>query len=162
MIKRIIKRIKETNIAKLFNAKGTIKLLEEEKEGWLKEKQALIDKNRVLNLKVGRNEKHEKKLTDYKKEIDELKVLLEVEKQQRQESVAINDELTSELFDKTLELSKYKIQCEEYEHQIKDLKSDRYLIKKIPSGRTPNTNKTKISNPMPSSVVRYMRNEYGE
>ena len=160
-IKKIGKRIKETNLYKLLDAKNTIKKYEEEKGKWEEERKKLIDKNRVLNLQNKRQDKQDKKAADYQNEIDDLMVQLEVANQQKQESIAINDELTSELFNKTLELSKYKIQCEEYERQIEDYKTEgRYLVKKIKPGRTPNTIKTKISKPMASSVVRYMKNEY--
>ena len=52
------------------------------------------------------------------------------------------------------------MQIAEYKAQIKDLKSDRYLIRKIPAGRTKNTNKTKISRPMSNNVVKFMRGEH--
>ena len=160
-IKKIEKRIKESYLYKLLDAKNTIKKYEEEQGKWEEERKKLIDKNRVLNLQNKRQDKQDKKAADYQKEIDDLIVLLEVANKQKEESMAISDELTAELFNKTLELSKYKIQCEEYEKQIEDYKTEgRYLVKKIKPGRTPNTNKTKISKPMASSVVRYMRNEY--
>lgn len=50
-----------------------------------------------------------------------------------------------------------EIQIKSLEEEIKDLKSDRYLIKKIPSGRPPKTQKTKISLPMKPSVRRHMK-----
>ena len=54
----------------------------------------------------------------------------------------------------------YEKQVKELTSQISELKSDRYLIKKIPSGKTPNTNKTKISMPMKSSVRRFMKENF--
>ena len=71
-----------------------------------------------------------------------------------------NSELLSKLFSLDLEMKSLKIQIEEYEAQIKDLKSDRYLIRKIKSGKTPNTVKTKVSKPMSANVTRYMRGEH--
>ena len=52
------------------------------------------------------------------------------------------------------------MQLELKDEEISELKSDRYLIKKIPSGRKPNTNKTKISKPMSARVTKYMRGEH--
>lgn len=68
--------------------------------------------------------------------------------------------LNVELFDTKNKLATANIQKEEYEAQINELKSDRYLVKKIPSGKTPNTNKTKISRPMSKNVVKFMRSEH--
>ena len=51
-------------------------------------------------------------------------------------------------------------QVRELTNQVADLKSDRYLVKKVPSGKTPNTNKTKISMPMKSSVRRFMKENF--
>ena len=59
------------------------------------------------------------------------------------------------------EMLSYKIQCEEYEKQIEDYKTEgRYLVKKLKPGRTPNTIKTRVVKPMSSNVVRYMRDEH--
>lgn len=159
-VKQIKKRIKETYLYKLLNAKNIIKKLEEEKEEIEIERRCLIDKNRILNLQIKRQDKQEKKTAEYKKQINDLNALLEKEKQETAKIINENQQLASDLFQTILDKGKYKIQCEEYAKQIEDLKSDRYLIKKIPSGRTPNTNKTKISKPMPNNVVKFMRDEH--
>lgn len=65
----------------------------------------------------------------------------------------------------TKENNKLKKQVEECTKEINDLKakindlqSDRYLIKKIPSGRTKNTIKTKIkSSNKESSAIKYVK-----
>ncbi len=47
----------------------------------------------------------------------------------------------------------------ELEQEITDLKSNRYLVKTIPSGRKPNTIKTKVKQSIKPSVQRYMKNQ---
>lgn len=72
----------------------------------------------------------------------------------------LNNELLTKSFNLELELKSKEVQIKEYELEIEDLKSDRYLIKKIPAGRTKNTIKTKVSKPMSANVTKYMRSEH--
>lgn len=69
----------------------------------------------------------------------------------------------------TKEINKLKKLVEQYEKEtsdlkakISDLQSDRYLIKKIPTGRTKNTIKTKIAPPMKSNVRRFMKENFDD
>ena len=71
------------------------------------------------------------------------------------------EQLENQLFETNQELVRYKIQCEEYENQIRDYRTEgRYLVKKVKSGRTPNLIKTKVSKPMSANVTKYMRGEH--
>lgn len=69
----------------------------------------------------------------------------------------------------TKEINKLKKQIEELQIQNIDLKAkleesmtDKYLVKKVPSGRKPNTIKTKVSAPMSSTVRKYMKEAFDE
>ena len=153
-------KIKKSNLVRLINFKATIK---------------------GLNDKIGDLEEEKKQLSDIKKKLEsELKKITKIAnkvpsmedvikgadkslKEKVKENKNLNDliaDLKSDLFNKELELETANAQLEEYKLQIKDLKSNRYLIRKIPSGKTPNTNKTKVSRPMSSNVTRYMRGEH--
>ena len=44
--------------------------------------------------------------------------------------------------------------------QVEELKSERYVVKKVPCGRTPNLNKTKVSKPMNPAVSRFMKENF--
>lgn len=160
-IENILDKIKKSNFVRLIKSKSIIKDLENQIGDLVKEKQALIDKNRILNLENKRFDRHEKKTNEFKKEIKELNNLLETSKKFIKILKDSQSKLECELFETQQEMARYKIQCEEYEHQIENYKTEgRYLIKKVKSGRTPNTIKTKISKPMSGNVVRYMRDEH--
>ena len=156
----ISKRIKKSNLVRLIKSKSIIKdlndkigVLEKEKhelnneiralKNEVKELTKIADKVPSLELVVESSDKSIKEKMETIKELDEKRVALE-----------------SQLFETNLELSSIKIQIEEYENQIKELKSNRYLVRKIPSGRTPNTVKTKVSKPMSARVTKYMREEH--
>ena len=165
MLKEKFKEVKEkvskSNLVKLLKSKTIIKELENKIGELGKEKEKLIDANRTLNLEIKRFDKYEKKTTEFKKEIRELDVLLEDTTKELELQKKAKLELESKIFELNHELSKYKIQCEEYEAVIKDYKTEgRYLIKTLKPGRTPNTIKTRVSKPMTGSVVRYMRGEH--
>lgn len=153
-------KIKKSNLARLINSKTIIK---------------------GLNDKIGALEIEKKKLSDIKKKLEnDLKKVTKIAdkvpsmedvikgadkslKDKIEENKNLNDliaELKSDLFNKELELGTANAQLEEYKLQIKDLKSDRYLIRKIPSGKTPNTIKTKVSRGMSANVTKYMRGEH--
>lgn len=159
-MKNIIEKIKKTNIVKLLKFRTIIKDLENKLGDLEEENQRLIDSVKVLDLDNKKLEKAANKVSKLEMQLKETnKSIKDKDKKNKKlEEERIN--LESKLFENTLELKSVKIQLEEYEDQIKDLKSDRYLIRKIPSGKTPNTNKTKISKPMSSRVTKYMREEH--
>lgn len=164
---KIQKRIKKSNFVQLLKHRAIIKELKQ-KIGDLEEKEKTLN-NEILNLRI---EKRELKKTadrvpslelvilssdkSIKDKINENNQLKDNNKKLEEKAL----ELDTKLFEKDLELKSSKIQVEEYESQIKDLKSNRYLIRKIPSGRTPNTVKTKVSKPMSARVTKYMREEH--
>lgn len=154
-------KIKKSNFTRLLKSKTIIKELENKIGELGREKQELIDRNKSLNLEIRKYDRQEKKAAEFKKEIKRLEVLWNNEVFEKNQ---ISQELLNtqtELFNTKLELGKYKVQCESYEQQINDYKTEgKYLIKKVPTGRTPNTIKTKISKPMAANVVKYMREEH--
>ncbi len=159
-MKNIIEKIKKSNIVKLLKFKTIIKDLENKLGDLEEDNQRLIDSIKVLDLDNKKLEKAANKVSKLEMQLKETNKSI---KDKTKENKKLEEErinLESKLFENTLELKSVKIQLEEYEEQIKDLKSDRYLIRKIPSGKTPNTNKTKISKPMSSRVVKYMREEH--
>ncbi len=159
-INKIKKRINKLSLVKLIKFRSTIKDLNEKIEGLEKDKQELNDKITGLDLKL-------KELKELENKVPSMELIIESSdaslKEKMQENNKLKEDilkLKNELFDAKHELASANIQKQEYEAQIKDLKSDRYLIKKVPSGRKPNTNKTKISRPMSSRVTKYMRGEH--
>ena len=156
----ISKKIKKSNVARLLRFRATINDLENKIQQLERDKQLLIDKVNAANIKLQRLEELENKLPSM--EI----VIKSSDKSIKNKMIEINQlkdekvKLQSELFEAGLELGIAYAQMEEYKLQIQDLKSDRYLIKKIPSGRKPNINKTKISKPMSARVTKYMRGEH--
>ena len=165
MLKEKYKEIKEkvykSNLVKLLKSKTIIKELEQRIGELVKEKQDLIDANRTLNLEIKKYNKQEKRASEFKKEIKELDSLLEDTTKEVELQKKAKLELECKIFELNQEVAKYKIQCEEYEHQIEDYRTEgRYLIKTLKPGRTPNTIKTRVAKPMTGSVVRYMRGEH--
>ncbi len=160
LFKKIKKRIEKSNIAKFIMFKKIINDLEKKIGVLEKDKQKLNDRVRKLNLEVNRLEEYENKVPSMELVIASSDKSL---KNKMEEIKKLQDDklnIQNELFKVKMELACSNIQKEEYEAQIEDLKSDRYLIRKVPSGRTPNTNKTKISKPMSGNVTRYMRGEH--
>ncbi len=155
-----VKKIKKLGIVKMLNYKSKI--------GYLNDKISKLNKE-IINLKdLNIQNQIERNILDKEqKKILKLENLIELSDKSLKEKIAKikelenqNSELLSKLFNLDLEMKSLKIQIEEYEAQIKDLKSDRYLIRKIKSGKTPNTVKTKVSKPMSANVTRYMRGEH--
>jgi len=160
IFKNIQKRVEKSNLVRLIKFKSIIKELNDKIGDLEKEKKSLNDEITRLNLDV-------KKLEPLANRVPSLELVIEESDKSIKEKIEeINKldekrlELETDLFNKDLELKKYIIQTEEYKAQIEDLKSDRYLIRKVKSGRTPNTNKTKISKPMSARVTNYMRGEH--
>lgn len=156
----ISKKIKKSNVAKFLKFRATISDLENKIEELKRDKQLLNDKINHDNIQLQRLDELENKVPSMEIVIASSdksikNKMLEIE-QLKEEKV----KLQSDLFQAKLELGTANAQMEEYKMQIEDLKSDRYLIKKIPSGRKPNTNKTKISKPMSARVTKYMRGEH--
>ena len=161
MLKELKEKINKLNIVKLLKFKTIIKELEQRIGELGKEKEELIDTNRSLKLEIKKYDKQEKRTSEFKKEIKELDSLLEDATKEVELQKKAKLELECKIFELNQEVAKYKIQCEEYEHQIEDYKTEgRYLVKIIKPGKTPNTIKTRVSKPMAGSVVRYMRGEH--
>lgn len=156
----IQKRIKKANIVYLLKSKTIIKELENKIGDLGKEKQDLIDKLRNLNSEKEKYELEANKVPNLIEKVKKNNKSIKQKTEQNKELEKIKLDLEIKLFESNQELARVKIQLEEYEAQIKDLKSDRYLIRKVRAGRTPNTNKTKISKPMSAKVTNYMRNEH--
>ena len=155
-----VKKIKKLGIVKMLNYKSEI--------GYLNDKISKLNKE-IIDLKdlniqnqIERNilDKEQKKILKFENLIELSDKSLKEKITKIKELENQNSELLSKLFSLDLEMKSLKIQIEEYEAQIKDLKSDRYLIRKIKSGKTPNTVKTKVSKPMSANVTRYMRGEH--
>lgn len=155
-----VKKIKKLGIVKMLNYKSEI--------GYLNDKISKLNKE-IIDLKdlniqnqIERNilDKEQKKILKFENLIELSDKSLKEKITKIKELENQNSELLSKLFNLDLEMKSLKIQIEEYEAQIKDLKSDRYLIRKIKSGKTPNTVKTKVSKPMSANVTRYMRGEH--
>ena len=83
------------------------------------------------------------KIIDLEKEIKSLKIK--------------NGLLNKQKFEMETKYKEIKIQSEEYEKQIEDLKSDKYLVKKIKADKTKSKIKTTIQKPMKQSVVKFMK-----
>lgn len=160
ILKKYIKRIKKSNLVYLIKSRSIIKGLNEKIGDLEKDKEKLNDKVTALNNEI-------KELSKIADRVPSLELVIESSDKSIKEKIEENKkleekriELETQLFNTRSEAIMYKIQIEEYEAQIKDLKSDRYLVKKIKPGRTPNTNKTKISKPMSARVTKYMRGEH--
>lgn len=163
MLKEIKEKIDKSNLVKLLKSRTIIKELGNHIGELVKEKQELIDRNRILNLNIKKYDKQEKRAAEYKQDIRELDVMLEDSTKEMELLKKAKLELESKIFELNQEVARYKIQCEEYEHQIEDYRTEgRYLIKKIKPGRTPNTIKTRISKPMAGNVIAYMRGQHEE
>lgn len=155
-----VKKIKKLGIVKMINYKDDIKKLTDEKQKLEKEIRDLKDlynANKINKKQLDNAKIKIASLEDIVKASDKaikghIKRIKELDK--------VNDTLLDKSFKLELEIKSKEIQLEEYKLEIKDLKSDRYLIRKIPAGRTPKTIKTKVSKPMSGNVTRYMRGEH--
>lgn len=160
LLNKISKRIKKSNFIRLLKSKSIIKDLTDKVGDLEKDKQKLIDEVRSLNNKIEILEEQANRVQSMELIIEKADKSIKEKNEKIKELDDKRIELETELFNLKLELAKANIQLEEYEFQIADLKSNRYLIKKVKPGRTPNTNKTKISKPMSSRVTKYMRGEH--
>lgn len=157
---KILKKIKQSNLAKLLMSRSKIKELNEKVGVLVKDKEKLIDKISILELEKNKLESENNRIPSLELIIEsaDKSIKDELKKNKLLEDNRIK--LENELFETKQELARVNIQLELRDDEIKELKSDRYLIKKIPSGRKPNTNKTKISKPMSARVTKYMRGEH--
>lgn len=156
----ISKKIKKSNVVRFLRFRATINDLENKIEELKKDKQLLNNKINKANIRLERLDELESKIPSMELVIASSDKSI---KNKIKEIVELKEEkvkLQSELFETKLQLGTANAQKEEYEAQIKDLKSNRYLVRKIPTGRTKNTIKTKISKPMSGNVTRYMRGEH--
>ena len=154
----VLKQIKKSNLVGLLRSKAIIKELNEKIGDLELEKRQLNDIKTVL-------ENNLKKVTKIANKVPSMEEIIKgADKSLKaKENKNLNDliaDLKKDLFNKELELGTANAQLEEYKLQIEDLKSNRYLVKKIPSGRTPKTIKTRVSRGMSGNVIRYMRGEH--
>lgn len=147
-------KLKKSNLVRLIKSKSIIKELNDKIETLEKEKQKLNDK-------VGKLDIENKELEKEANRVPSLELIIEGADKSIKEKLIENKELEekrleleTKLFETNQELASVKIQLEEYKTE------GRYLIKKVKSGRPPNTIKTKISKPMSSRVTKYMRGEH--
>ena len=130
------------------------------KKDYLKE----AEKNILLLAAIDNREKIIKELEiknkNYENKIDELtSENYDLHKKIKQEQGAKggltknNNKLKKEVVELQKEVENLKAKLEES-------MTDKYLVKKIPSGKTPNTIKTKVSSPMKASVRKYMKEEF--
>ena len=159
-----LKKIKKWEIVKMLNYKEEINKLNNKLEIANSEIRDLTD---LSNLYKRDRNRLERQLEKTKIRIASQEEIVDASDKTIKKYIERIKELETEhdvLLDKAFNLElegKYKqVQIEEYEAQIKDLKSDRYLVRKLPAGKTPNTVKTKISKPMSARVTKYMRGEH--
>ena len=145
----------------MFTYKSEIKRLETIISELEEEKRNLNDLLYVA--KVDQKELDEKKI-----KIASLEQILEGANKTSKENLEklkeinkLNEELLTKVFNLELEIKTKNVEVENYKLIIKDYQTEgRYLVKKVKPGRKPNTIKTKISKPMASNVVKYMREEH--
>ena len=91
-------------------------------------------------------------------EINNLKLELGLTKEKLKSANTSKGGFTKEINKLKKEKEQYEIEIQDLKAKIKDLESDRYLIRKIPSGRTKNTIKTKIkSSNKESNAIKYVK-----
>ena len=160
-LNNISKRIKKTNIVQILKSRTIIRELENKIGELGKEKQELNDEIRTLNKEITQLSKQANKVPSLELIVESSDKSLKEKIKQIEELEDKRCELENKLFESNLELGNIKIKLELCEEKIKDYKTEgRYLVKKVRSGKTPNTNKTKISRPMSRNVVKYMREEH--
>lgn len=68
------------------------------------------------------------------------------------------NKLNSKLEEKDTEIKEFKKQIKELEKKLEESMTDKYLVKKIPSGRIP-VAKSKLKPAMKPAVLKYMQNQ---
>ena len=75
----------------------------------------------------------------------------------------MNDDEIGDLKSKLNDLqNRYESLNQDYNNlqkKYEDSMTDKYIVRKIPSGRTPNTIKTKVSKTVKSNITNYMKKE---
>lgn len=156
-----VKKIKKWGIVKMINYKDEIKKLNDiilEKEHGIRD---LRDLNYIYRLNRDELEKAKIKIASLEDIVKGSDKTLKEYVKRIKELDKENDSLLTKSFNLELQIKSKNMQIQQYEEQINDYRTEgRYLVKKVRAGRTPNTNKTKISSPMKSSVIKYMREEH--
>lgn len=155
-----LKKIKKWGIVKMINYKEEIKKLNDEILDLKDDIKKLRDLNYTYKLDREELELAKIKIKSLEDVVNASNKSIKDKLKRIKELDSVNNQLLTKTFNMELEIKFKEVQIEEYKLQIEDLKSDRYLIKKIPSGRTKNTIKTKVSKPMSANVTRYMRSEH--
>ena len=155
-----LKKIKKWGIVKMINYKEEIKILNDEILDLKKENEKLRDLNYIYKLDREELELTKIKIKSLEDVVNASNKSIKDKLKRIKELDSVNNQLLTKTFNMELEIKSKEVQIEEYKLQIEDLKSDRYLIKKIPAGRTKNTIKTKVSKPMSARVTKYMREEH--
>lgn len=155
-----LKKIKKWGIVKMINYKDEINFLNNEIECLEQDIKSLRDLNLIYRNAKKELEKSKIKITKLEDEIKTSNKALKEHLKHINELNKVNDTLLDKTFKLDLENKSKQLQIEEYKAQIEDLKSDRYLIKKIPADRSKSKIKTKISKPLSARVTKYMRGEH--
>lgn len=110
----------------------------------------------------------------YKKDIGELQKELEASKYINnqyakviEQDSSINEKLRQDhkankklLKEKCKELADVTEKYNELQKEFEEFKKNKFIVREVKSGKTPNTLKTKVAPPMKSSVRRYMKEEF--
>ncbi len=159
-----VKKIKKWEIVKMLNYKEEINRLNIEIEKSKREIKDLTDLSNIYKRDRNRLERQLEKtkirIVAQEEIVDASDKTIKQYLNKIKELDEANDVLLDKAFNLELENKSKQIQIEEYEAQIKDLKSDRYLVRKLPAGKMKSTIKTKISKPMSARVTKYMRGEH--
>lgn len=155
-----LKKIKKWEIVKMINYKEEIKNLNDEILDLIEDIKKLRDLNYIYKLDREELELAKIKIKSLEDVVNASNKSIKDKLKRIKELDSVKNQLLTKTFNMELEIKSKEVQIEEYKLEIKDLKSDRYLIKKIPAGRTKNTIKTKVSKPMSANVTRYMRSEH--
>ena len=137
------------------------KKLKDEQLDWLKIKNELEEKYQKINDNLeNRLKQQETKLGELKTKIASSKnknMQLEDENRQLKE---LNETLTNECWGLEMTITQLKKQVEELDFKLKESMTDKYLVRKIPSGRKPKSQPMKIKDW--SKISNISRKVFGE
>ena len=149
-----LKKIKKWEIVKMLNYKNEIKLLNTKIDELNEDIRNLRDLNYIYKIEYEELEESRIRIASLEQVLEasdkQIKKLLESIKKLD----SMNNDLMTKSFNLELELKSKEIQIKEYQTE------GRYLVKKLKPDRTKSKIKTKISKPMASNVVKYMREEH--
>ena len=149
-----LKKIKKWGIVKMLNYKNEIKLLNTKIDELNEDIRNLRDLNYIYKIEYEELEESRIRIASLEQVLEasdkQIKKLLENIKKLD----SMNNDLMTKSFNLELELKSKEIQIKEYQTE------GRYLVKKLKPDRTKSKIKTKISKPMASNVVKYMREEH--